>query len=366
MLRAAGAVGRRLAPAHLAGGAAARSRAATCASSRTCPTRRRSWPRRSSSAAPCACRAGRRSTTQPGGLLPGFLERMGGADEPRTATSCRSPAPARSAASTSTCTPPASSPPRSPPCAVLADSPTRLRGIAHLRGHETDRLAALAAEITRARRAGRADRRRPGHHARARCSGGTWRSYDDHRMATAGALIGLRVPGRRGRGRRDDGQDDPRLRRAVVRDARRRDGLMARAAATTSDDVRVRPGRGSRPRTKQRPEHADAVPALVDGRRPRPVHRPGRPRRAARAPHDRDEGTRARPRPRRRRRPRGPGRRLVGRRRQPGPHRAHHGAPHGAAPHRRRHRPDRARHRRQRRPARHRHRAGRSRAAHRA
>ncbi|MDM7832447.1 ribosome small subunit-dependent GTPase A [Cellulomonas edaphi] len=30
-------------------------------------------------------------------------------------------------------------------------------------------------------------------------------------------------------------------------------------------DVRLRPGRGSRPRTKQRPEHADAVPALVTG-----------------------------------------------------------------------------------------------------
>ena len=28
-------------------------------------------------------------------------------------------------------------------------------------------------------------------------------------------------------------------------------------------DVRIRPGRGSRPRTKQRPEHADAETALV-------------------------------------------------------------------------------------------------------
>ena len=79
--------------------------------------------------------------------------------------------------------------------AALADSPTRLRGIAHLRGHETDRLAALATEITRARRAGRADVRRAGHHARARCTGGAWHTYDDHRMATAGALLGLRVPG---------------------------------------------------------------------------------------------------------------------------------------------------------------------------
>ena len=31
--------------------------------------------------------------------------------------------------------------------AALADGPSRLRGVAHIRGHETDRLAALAAEI---------------------------------------------------------------------------------------------------------------------------------------------------------------------------------------------------------------------------
>jgi 3-phosphoshikimate 1-carboxyvinyltransferase len=31
--------------------------------------------------------------------------------------------------------------------ALFADSPTRLRGIAHLRGQETDRLAALAEEF---------------------------------------------------------------------------------------------------------------------------------------------------------------------------------------------------------------------------
>src|SRR5690606_9738908 len=32
---------------------------------------------------------------------------------------------------------------------TLADGPSRLRGVAHLRGHETDRLAALTAEINR-------------------------------------------------------------------------------------------------------------------------------------------------------------------------------------------------------------------------
>ncbi|MCA4722411.1 3-phosphoshikimate 1-carboxyvinyltransferase [Mycolicibacterium fortuitum] len=71
---------------------------------------------------------------------------------------------------------------------------SRLRGIAHLRGHETDRLAALTTEINglggdcRETEDGLLITSRPLH-------GGTWRSYADHRMATAGAIIGLRVPG---------------------------------------------------------------------------------------------------------------------------------------------------------------------------
>ena len=56
----------------------------------------------------------------------------------------RPPAPA----STSTCTTSASSPRPSPPSPRSRTGPSRLRGIAHLRGHETDRLAALATEIT--------------------------------------------------------------------------------------------------------------------------------------------------------------------------------------------------------------------------
>ena len=78
--------------------------------------------------------------------------------------------------------------------AVFGDSPTRLRGIAHLRGHETDRLAALANEITRL--GGQAEQTADGLVITPRpLTGGVWRTYADHRMATAGALIGLRVPG---------------------------------------------------------------------------------------------------------------------------------------------------------------------------
>ncbi|MFF4624376.1 3-phosphoshikimate 1-carboxyvinyltransferase [Nonomuraea jabiensis] len=78
--------------------------------------------------------------------------------------------------------------------AALATTPSRIRGVAHLRGHETDRLAALATEINRL--GGDAEETADGLIVRPRpLHGGTFHSYDDHRMATAGAVIGLRVPG---------------------------------------------------------------------------------------------------------------------------------------------------------------------------
>ncbi|QPK79698.1 3-phosphoshikimate 1-carboxyvinyltransferase [Corynebacterium lizhenjunii] len=77
---------------------------------------------------------------------------------------------------------------------ALADTPSRLHGIAHLRGHETDRLAALATEINNL--GGNVVELDDGLEIHpARLHGGQWRSYADHRMATAGAIIGLRVPG---------------------------------------------------------------------------------------------------------------------------------------------------------------------------
>jgi 3-phosphoshikimate 1-carboxyvinyltransferase len=78
--------------------------------------------------------------------------------------------------------------------AALADSPSHLHGVAHIRGHETDRLAALARELNRLGSDvtetddGLIIRPRPMHGAR-------FRTYHDHRIATAGALIGLLVPG---------------------------------------------------------------------------------------------------------------------------------------------------------------------------
>jgi 3-phosphoshikimate 1-carboxyvinyltransferase len=78
--------------------------------------------------------------------------------------------------------------------AALADSPSRVRGIAHVRGHETDRLAALARELT-ALGAGVTEHA-DGLEIRPRPMRGTvFETYDDHRMAHAAAVIGLSVPG---------------------------------------------------------------------------------------------------------------------------------------------------------------------------
>ncbi len=77
---------------------------------------------------------------------------------------------------------------------ALADGPSRLRGVAHIRGHETDRLAALATELTEL--GGSVDETDDGLRITPKpLHGGVFRSYADHRMAQAGALIGLAVDG---------------------------------------------------------------------------------------------------------------------------------------------------------------------------
>jgi 3-phosphoshikimate 1-carboxyvinyltransferase len=77
--------------------------------------------------------------------------------------------------------------------AALADGTSHLRGIAHIRGHETDRLAALATELERL--GGHANETDDGLTIHPRLLGGNvWRTYADHRMAHAGAVLGLVVP----------------------------------------------------------------------------------------------------------------------------------------------------------------------------
>lgn len=78
--------------------------------------------------------------------------------------------------------------------AALAETPSTFRGIAHIRGHETDRLAALATELTRL--GGRVRELDDGLHIEpAPLHGGAFRTYDDHRMAHAAVVLGLAVPG---------------------------------------------------------------------------------------------------------------------------------------------------------------------------
>jgi len=78
--------------------------------------------------------------------------------------------------------------------AALAEGESRLTGVAHLRGHETDRLAALAAEINRL--GGDVEELDDGLLIRPRpLGGGVFNTYDDHRMAQAAVVLGLRVPG---------------------------------------------------------------------------------------------------------------------------------------------------------------------------
>lgn len=78
--------------------------------------------------------------------------------------------------------------------AALASTPSTIIGIGHLRGHETDRLAALAADITAL--GGRVSELDDGLRIEPRpLHGAPWRAYEDHRMATAGAIIGLAVDG---------------------------------------------------------------------------------------------------------------------------------------------------------------------------
>ncbi|WP_411284035.1 3-phosphoshikimate 1-carboxyvinyltransferase [Lapillicoccus sp.] len=78
--------------------------------------------------------------------------------------------------------------------AALASSPSWIRGVAHIRGHETDRLAALATELNSL--GGQVTETHDGLRiSPSPLRGGLFHSYHDHRMATAGALIGLAVPG---------------------------------------------------------------------------------------------------------------------------------------------------------------------------
>jgi 3-phosphoshikimate 1-carboxyvinyltransferase len=134
-----------------------------------------------------------RHTTQPGAVLPDLLAAMGGrvsrTDDAVTVTAGDGlhgiDADLRHAPELTTVL---------TALAALADGPSTFRGVAHIRLQETDRLAALAKELNAL---GGDVRELPdGVEIRPRpLSGGTMRSYDDHRVAMAWAVLGLGIDG---------------------------------------------------------------------------------------------------------------------------------------------------------------------------
>ncbi len=81
------------------------------------------------------------------------------------------------------------------PVALFADGPTTVRGVAHIRHKETDRIRAVAVEL---RKLGASvDEFDDGLRITppAKLHGAKIATYDDHRMAMSISLIGLKVPG---------------------------------------------------------------------------------------------------------------------------------------------------------------------------
>ena len=136
-------------------------------------------------------------TTQVGRLVPELLEHFG-ATVTRTATTVTVTAPGRASGALPGVTlnlhDAGELAPTFIALSVFSGSPSTFSGISHLRGHETDRIAALVANIRDV--GGVAEETPDGITVTpAPLRGGVWRAFGDHRMATSGALIGLAVDG---------------------------------------------------------------------------------------------------------------------------------------------------------------------------
>lgn len=141
------------------------------------------------------------NTTQPGGLLPGYLERMGAKvsfPERDAIRYCEVTGDGRvKGLGDFDLTAAGEIAPSLAAVLVFADKPTRMLGIGHLRGHETNRLEALVNEIERVR--GEARELPDGleiiptqeENLHPSCM----ETYADHRMATFAAMLGLRIKG---------------------------------------------------------------------------------------------------------------------------------------------------------------------------
>ncbi len=133
------------------------------------------------------------TTSQPGRLLPGLLEAMG-AMTALTPDGLRVTGGSRLLGLDADLADYGEAVPTLTALAVLAETPSRLRGVAHLRGQETDRLRALAQELGRlgARVTETADGLAV---TPAPLSGALLDPRGDHRLAMAYAVAGLVVPG---------------------------------------------------------------------------------------------------------------------------------------------------------------------------
>jgi 3-phosphoshikimate 1-carboxyvinyltransferase len=133
------------------------------------------------------------TTTQPGAVLPDVLAAMG-ARVTRTATELTVAAGDRLDGVDVDLRDAGELTPVLTALAALAATPSRFRGVAHLRLQETDRLRALAAELGRL--GGDVVETDDGLEVRPRTlTGGELDSYDDHRIAMAWAVLGLGVDG---------------------------------------------------------------------------------------------------------------------------------------------------------------------------
>ena len=142
-----------------------------------------------------------RETTQPGALYPALLDRMGGRCELVGDVMTVSGTGDVHGITANLSAAGEITPTIAALCAI-AEGPSELTGIGHLRGHETDRLAAIETEV---RRLGGACQSTAsslvfggvsvGDRAVSALSGAALETYHDHRMATFAAVIGLRVAG---------------------------------------------------------------------------------------------------------------------------------------------------------------------------
>jgi 3-phosphoshikimate 1-carboxyvinyltransferase len=132
-------------------------------------------------------------TTQPGGQLPDLFSRFG-AEVTRTGDGLTVRGTGRVQGVDLDLSEVGELSPVIAAVAAFADGPSYLRGIAHLRNHETDRLAALETEFNAL--GGDVTQTADGLEIRPKpLHGGLFGTYHDHRMAHAAAVLGLLVDG---------------------------------------------------------------------------------------------------------------------------------------------------------------------------